>query len=266
MRTTLLGSLLDVAARNLARGREAVALFEAGAVYLRGTPPDRGRPAGGQLPRQHAGPGDRAAPLRRARGRAAGAEIVARRRRAGRLLRAEGRARGARRRARLPAARPSSRRASRSCIRAAAPRSRSAARRSAGSARSIRWSAGPGTSTPRSASKSTRRRCSRPRPSATRSSRTSPPSRRRGATSPSSSPPMPPRPTSAPRCWRAAASCCASVEVFDLYEGEQLGEGKKSLALALEFRAADRTLDRRGGRRRPRLDRGGAGEDRGDAP
>ncbi len=41
MRTTLLGSLLDVAARNLARGREAVALFEAGAVYLRGTPPTR---------------------------------------------------------------------------------------------------------------------------------------------------------------------------------------------------------------------------------
>src|SRR6201990_543751 len=30
MRTTLLGSLLDVAARNLARGREAVALFDAG--------------------------------------------------------------------------------------------------------------------------------------------------------------------------------------------------------------------------------------------
>jgi phenylalanyl-tRNA synthetase beta chain len=30
--------------------------------------------------------------------------------------------------------------------------------------------------------------------------------------------------------------------VFDLYEGEQLGEGRKSLALRLEFRAADRTL------------------------
>jgi phenylalanyl-tRNA synthetase beta chain len=33
-----------------------------------------------------------------------------------------------------------------------------------------------------------------------------------------------------------------SAEVFDLYEGEQLGEGRKSLALSLEFRAADRTL------------------------
>jgi phenylalanyl-tRNA synthetase beta chain len=33
-----------------------------------------------------------------------------------------------------------------------------------------------------------------------------------------------------------------SARVFDLYEGEQLGEGRKSLALRLEFRAADRTL------------------------
>jgi len=33
-----------------------------------------------------------------------------------------------------------------------------------------------------------------------------------------------------------------AAEVFDLYEGEQLGEGRKSLALNLEFRAPDRTL------------------------
>ena len=32
------------------------------------------------------------------------------------------------------------------------------------------------------------------------------------------------------------------AEVFDLYAGEQLGEGLRSLALRLEFRAADRTL------------------------
>jgi phenylalanyl-tRNA synthetase beta chain len=32
------------------------------------------------------------------------------------------------------------------------------------------------------------------------------------------------------------------ADVFDLYEGEQLGEGRKSLALRLEFRAPDRTL------------------------
>jgi phenylalanyl-tRNA synthetase beta chain len=33
-----------------------------------------------------------------------------------------------------------------------------------------------------------------------------------------------------------------SARVFDLYEGEQLGAGRKSLALGLEFRAPDRTL------------------------
>jgi phenylalanyl-tRNA synthetase beta chain len=33
-----------------------------------------------------------------------------------------------------------------------------------------------------------------------------------------------------------------SVEVFDLYRGEQVGEGKKSLALRLEFRSSERTL------------------------
>jgi phenylalanyl-tRNA synthetase beta chain len=33
-----------------------------------------------------------------------------------------------------------------------------------------------------------------------------------------------------------------SAAVFDLYRGEQLGEGRKSLALRLTFRAADRTL------------------------
>ena len=34
----------------------------------------------------------------------------------------------------------------------------------------------------------------------------------------------------------------ADVRVFDLYRGEQVGEGSKSLALRLEFRAPDRTL------------------------
>jgi phenylalanyl-tRNA synthetase beta chain len=33
-----------------------------------------------------------------------------------------------------------------------------------------------------------------------------------------------------------------SARVFDLYRGEQIGEGRKSLALRLEFRAPDRTL------------------------
>jgi phenylalanyl-tRNA synthetase beta chain len=33
-----------------------------------------------------------------------------------------------------------------------------------------------------------------------------------------------------------------SATVFDLYRGEQVGEGRKSLAFRLEFRAPDRTL------------------------
>jgi phenylalanyl-tRNA synthetase beta chain len=33
-----------------------------------------------------------------------------------------------------------------------------------------------------------------------------------------------------------------SVRPFDLYRGDQLGPGRKSLALRLEFRAPDRTL------------------------
>ena len=37
-------------------------------------------------------------------------------------------------------------------------------------------------------------------------------------------------------------SCSRSARIFDVYEGEQVGEGKRSLALRLEFRAADRTL------------------------
>jgi phenylalanyl-tRNA synthetase beta chain len=40
----------------------------------------------------------------------------------------------------------------------------------------------------------------------------------------------------------AGGELLRSAQVFDLYEGEQLGEGLKSLALRLEFRAPDRTL------------------------
>ncbi len=39
-----------------------------------------------------------------------------------------------------------------------------------------------------------------------------------------------------------AGELLASLRVFDLYHGEQVGEGSKSLALRLEFRAPDRTL------------------------
>jgi phenylalanyl-tRNA synthetase beta chain len=41
---------------------------------------------------------------------------------------------------------------------------------------------------------------------------------------------------------KGAGELLASVRVFDLYHGEQVGEGNKSLALRLEFLAPDRTL------------------------
>jgi phenylalanyl-tRNA synthetase beta chain len=40
----------------------------------------------------------------------------------------------------------------------------------------------------------------------------------------------------------AGGELLASAAVFDVYEGEQVGEGRRSLALRLEFRAPDRTL------------------------
>ncbi|MFL5868751.1 MAG: phenylalanine--tRNA ligase subunit beta, partial [Thermoleophilaceae bacterium] len=50
---------------------------------------------------------------------------------------------------------------------------------------------------------------------------------------------------------RGGGDLLAGLRVFDLYRGEQLPEGNKSLALRLEFRAPDRTLtdDEVGGRR-----------------
>jgi phenylalanyl-tRNA synthetase beta chain len=41
---------------------------------------------------------------------------------------------------------------------------------------------------------------------------------------------------------KAGGDLLAATGVFDVYEGEQVGEGKRSLALRLEFRAPDRTL------------------------
>ena len=40
----------------------------------------------------------------------------------------------------------------------------------------------------------------------------------------------------------AAGEMLDDVSVFDVYAGEQVGEGRRSLALALSFRAPDRTL------------------------
>jgi phenylalanyl-tRNA synthetase beta chain len=41
---------------------------------------------------------------------------------------------------------------------------------------------------------------------------------------------------------RAGGELLADARVFDVYRGEQVGEGRTSLALALQFRAPDRTL------------------------
>jgi phenylalanyl-tRNA synthetase beta chain len=41
---------------------------------------------------------------------------------------------------------------------------------------------------------------------------------------------------------KAAGGLLADARVFDVYEGPQVGEGRRSLALALSFRATDRTL------------------------
>jgi phenylalanyl-tRNA synthetase beta chain len=40
----------------------------------------------------------------------------------------------------------------------------------------------------------------------------------------------------------AGGELLRSTKLFDVYRGEQVGEGSKSLALRLEFRAPDRTL------------------------
>ncbi|MEA5146114.1 MAG: phenylalanine--tRNA ligase subunit beta, partial [Candidatus Limiplasma sp.] len=41
---------------------------------------------------------------------------------------------------------------------------------------------------------------------------------------------------------RAGGNLLENIEMFDVYRGAQLGEGKKSVAFSLLFRAADRTL------------------------
>ena len=52
----------------------------------------------------------------------------------------------------------------------------------------------------------------------------------------------PGRPRWRRRCVRGAGELLESIRLFDVYTGAQVGEGKKSLAYSLRFRAADRTL------------------------
>ena len=41
---------------------------------------------------------------------------------------------------------------------------------------------------------------------------------------------------------KAAGKLCEGVKLFDVYRGERLGEGKKSLAFSIYFRSPDHTL------------------------
>ena len=58
-----------------------------------------------------------------------------------------------------------------------------------------------------------------------------------------------------------AGELLEDVRLFDVYTGPQIGEGRKSLALALRFRAAGPDADRGRGQRRARR-RGGAAAER----
>ena len=269
LRTTLLGSLLDAARHNLARGAERVALFESGRAYLRdGSPPARRRRSAGEFA------GERAAAGASSRTRIAALAVGPlrpggwreRRGPAG-LLRAQGRARGAR----APSsARRSSVEPGERAVPAPGPRRPVLRRRRAtpaGSARSIRSSAATWDLDGR------RRLRGRPRAAGRRLA-----GRRgalRGRDLLSGRPPGPRGRRRRGRAGRAgargrrstaAASCCGRAEVFDLYRGEQVGEGRKSLALRLEFRAADRTLtDEEVAERREAIE-AGARRDRGVAP
>ena len=231
MRPLLLPGLLDAARAQRRHDRGACALFESAHVY-------RMAAGGGTRPRVAArgrGAGRRAPPPGRA-DQGAGVAPPERRR----LLRGQGRARG------LLADRPasprgSSRASGRSCT-PVAPRGSSPATVEIGWIGELHplvaraWDLG-GRSR-RSSSTSTRSPSSAP---ARRVPRRDELPRGSSRTSPSWWPRRCPRPTSS-AVRRAAATCSSDARVFDVYRGEQVGEGNKSLALRLEFRAPDRTL------------------------
>ena len=252
MRTMVLGSLLDVASRNRARGAERLALFEAGSVYLMEEPPAPTDEVDEDTLARLAGPlagdfpGERPAPVaepHRIAALAAG-PLTARSWRGEdgrlRLLRAEGRARGARR----PARGGDRLRAGGGAVPAPRPLGGGRARRRR---RRLARRAAP-AGLPRVGPRCRRRLRNRHRAAAGRGER-----RRGGLRGRHHLPRRLPGPGGR-RARRVAATevraavlaaggeLLRAAEVFDLFEGEQLGEGKKSLALGLEFRAPDRTL------------------------
>ena len=260
MRTTLLGSLLD-AARAQPRPRRRARRPLRVRPRLPATPPtgrkstpsrrSARRPAGGRLRGRAGGAVPRAAPDRL-------------RSRSGRWSRspggaAESRPTSSRSRASLEALAGQlgaelarrGRRPSRSCIPGAPRGSRSAASRRRLDRRA------PPAGLPRVGPRGGGRLRSRPR------RRWSPPPRA-GEEIYEDVSPLPGRPPGPRRRRRrprrrppsvreavlaAGGELLRSAEVFDLYEGEQVGEGRKSLALRLEFRRRRPHPHRRGGRR-----------------
>ena len=152
---------------------------------------------------------------------------------------------------RAPAGRPrdrrrrrSSARASRTCTRARRPICCSAATRvgAARPAASRRGRALRHRGRARVRRRARRGAACRARPADRACSRTCSRTRRPARTSPScSTPACRPRRCSS-SCARPAASCCATATVFDVYEGDQVPPGKRSLAVRLVMRSPERTL------------------------
>ncbi len=248
LRTTLLPGLLAALRRNVGRGATDVALFEVGPVVRPGTgPPARAAPAL-RRPAADRRRGGRAAG-RAARAAAAGRGGPRRRARAGRLV--------------GPAA--------------AQPPGRTPSRRPGPSPRrpGSRSRCGP-TSTRRGTRAAARRCCATAPSSATRASCTRGWSPRFGLpertcameldlellgerTDPVPAPRLSTYPPATQdvalvvdaaragrrgrvRAARRRGRAAGVVRLFDVYRGEQVGEGKASLAYALRFRAPDRTL------------------------
>ena len=229
MRPTLLGSLLDAARHNVARNGPDVAIFESGTVYR----------AGRGLRRRS--PGRRAPRAGRAAERRAGAALVARRAGEADFFAAKALLGGA--------ARPIPRAlvgaggaAGRSCTPGAAPRCSPAGSR-LGFLGEVHPLVAGGVG-PRAHG----RLRARPRQA-----------RRGGARRSSPSAPFGPFPAlrqdlavtlpdevSARELLhlvrKAGGEMLDKAEIFDVYTGDQVGEGRRSLALALSFRALERTL------------------------
>ena len=255
MRPTLLGSLLDAARHNVARDGPEIAIFESGTVYRARSRERRG-------PYRHA----RAERAPRARRAARAARSTPRswrgERLRGRLLRRQGAARSA---------------------------ARTAARELVACSRAERWPfLHPGRSAAMRRSRRRRRgghaRLAR-RAAPARRRRLGPASaraafaidlgklagRRAGGVSfepfgafPDAAPgprgdaargASPPREVLRRASRDAGGEMLGDAEVFDVYSGEQVGEGRRSLALALSFRALRAHADRRGRRAAARADR-----------